>query len=87
MIEPGRFKFNNGNEVRTQIAGFEGIIESRRDYLFSTPSYLIAPPVNEEGLPREAFWYEEGDIILVKANAIQNLSKSVFNFGHIKKNE
>ncbi len=74
----GLFQFNNGDRVQSSVIGFEGVVNGRADYLYGCNRYFIAPAVDEGGNPRDGYWFDEGDIILVEAKFLRGDSPAKF---------
>lgn len=67
----GLFLFNNGDKVQTLVSEFEGVITGRTDYLNGGNRYFLTPLVDENGNMRDGYWFEEGDIVLIKAEVLK----------------
>ena len=55
-------KFELGITAKDKITGFKGVITGRVQYLTGCDQYLLCPPVDKEGKPGEACWYDENRI-------------------------
>lgn len=65
MVE---FKFGLGDRVKDRISGFSGIVIARTDWLNQCHRYSVQPEAMHEGKPLENQGFDEGDLVLVKAN-------------------
>ena len=66
------FKFNLGDEVKTKVTGYKGIIRGRSDYLTGCNTYGIqSQKLDKEGMPKKWQWFDEDEIELVKAEKIK----------------
>ena len=65
------FKFNLGDEVKTKVTGYKGIIRARADHLTGCNTYGIQnQKLDKEGVPRKNEWFDEDEIILIKAKKV-----------------
>lgn len=67
----GLFRFDNGDKVRTLVAGFEGIVTGRTDYIHGGNRYFTTPFVDDDGNPRDGYWFEEGDLVVLEKNFLE----------------
>ena len=66
------FKFNLGDEVKTKITGFKGIIRGRTDYLTGCNHYgLQSEKLDKDGNPKKWQWFDEEELVLIKAEKIK----------------
>jgi len=65
------FKFDNGSKAKSKITGFKGMITARADHLYGCNRYFITPPVNKDGALTEGYWFDEDEIIVTKAKALE----------------
>ena len=49
-----------GSDVRDCVTGFKGVLVARLEHLFHPPEVQVQPrELDENGLPRQAIWFEE----------------------------
>lgn len=51
-----------GKKAKSKITGFEGTITGKCYYLTGCTQVLIAPPVDDNGNHREAYWFDLGSV-------------------------
>ena len=65
-----RPKIPLGVLARDTVTSFEGVIVARSSNLTGEPDYAIQPKeLKKDGTPKEAHWFDEGRIVVVKENA------------------
>lgn len=75
------FKFNLGDEVKTKVTGYKGIIRGRSDYLTGCNTYGIqSQKLDKEGLPKKWQWFDEDELILVKTEKIKLIDEKRVEF-------
>ena len=57
----------NGDVVKHIIHGFQGVVTGEVNYLTGCRQLLVLPEELDNGLPREAVWYDDCALQLVKA--------------------
>lgn len=61
---------NLGDKVRDQISGVVGIATGRTEFLYGCMRISVTPCEQKEGKPAEGCWFDEPQLVLVKAKVI-----------------
>ncbi len=61
--------FALGDQARDQVTGFKGIIVARSTYLFGCVQVCLSPKIGEDGTYREAHWFDEPRLQVVRRGA------------------
>jgi len=64
------FLYDNGDQAKDMITGFEGVITGRADYITGCNQYLIQP-IKEDGEFIESRWMDENRLEIIKKAVIK----------------
>ena len=66
-----KFTIELGEEVKSSISGFKGIITSRAEHLNGCNRYWVAPTVKKDGTLPEGMWMDEQELIVTKKKKVK----------------
>lgn len=69
------FKYNLGDEVKSYITGFKGVLTSRAEHINGCNRYWVQPPA-DKGKYVEGCWMDEPELELVKAGKAKPVVKT-----------
>ena len=55
-----------GSEVKSNISGFKGLVTSRSEHLNGCNRYWVTPPIDKNGKLPDGYWFDEGELIVIK---------------------
>ncbi len=56
------FTLNNGDKVKSNVSGFEGIITCRADHLNGCNRYFVNPKIGKDGKMPDGYWIDEDEL-------------------------
>jgi hypothetical protein len=62
-------KFQNGDEVKDKITGFQGVVTGFTNYITGCNQILVAPPV-KDGDFKESHWFDEDRCELIQGGKV-----------------
>ncbi len=61
-----------GDNVRDVIAGFEGVVTGRAEYLYGCVQVFVSPrKLDKEGKLLDGVWFDEGRVEVVESGAVE----------------
>jgi len=66
-----KFTIELGEEVKSSISGFKGIVTSRAEHLNGCNRYWVAPTVKKDGTLPEGMWMDEQELIVTKKKKVK----------------
>lgn len=66
------WKFNLGDEVKSTITGFKGIIDARSEHYNGCKRYSVQPPVDKDGKMMDGYWCDEQSLELITSSKIKH---------------
>lgn len=64
------FKYNNGDEAKSIVTGFKGMITARADHLYGCNRYMLQPKIKDNAM-QDAFWHDEDELVITKAKVLK----------------
>lgn len=65
------FQHQLGDKVKDKVTGYEGIVIARSEYLNGCIRYGVQrDKLTKEGKPQESEWFDEKQLAIVKAKAV-----------------
>ena len=71
-----KFTIELGEEVKSSISGFKGIVTSRAEHLNGCNRYWVAPTVKKDGTLPEGMWMDEPELVVTKKKKVKKIKKS-----------
>lgn len=65
------FKWNNGDKVKDQVAGFVGIIIGRIDWLYGCRRYAVQGLEMKDGVPTGFVYFDEDQLEVIQERAVK----------------
>ena len=65
------FKIEIGVKGKSNISGFIGIITARSQCLNGCDRYFINPKAKKDGTLPDGYWFDEGEIVVMKSSKIE----------------
>lgn len=66
-----KFLIELGSEVESNISGFKGFTTSRAEHLNGCNRYWVAPKIDKDGKLPEGYWFDEGELIVIKESKLK----------------
>jgi hypothetical protein len=66
-----QFLHELGSEAESNISGFKGVITSRSEHLNGCNRYWVSPKVTKDGKLPDGYWFDEGELIIIKAPVLK----------------
>lgn len=64
------FNFENGDQVKEKITGYEGIVTGTCFYITGCNQYLVTGKATKDQAEPPALWYDEGRLELIASKVV-----------------
>lgn len=79
------FRFGLGDEVKSKLNGYKGIVRARTQYLTGCNTYgLQSQKLKSDGNPDDFQWFDESELVIVKKNKVCFCETFTLTEGKIK---
>ena len=71
------FKHELGALAESRVTGVKGVLTNRMECLYGCNRYSIQPKADKDGKQNDAWWVDEGDVIIKGKGVIESVKKDI----------